>query len=925
MAALVTSPFAMQIQIPSLKPFRSSLIRWLVVVSLAALPSARALTPQVSKLHNRSGANQVGANFGDAVAVSDAWILIGVPKQQASGAVQVFSAQTGRFVRTLLPQTGDTAGAAFGTSVAVSGNRAVVGAPENDGGRGVAYVFDLTKGTRLFRFVSPTPVAGVNFGRAVAIGADRVAVSEPGDNSGRGAVHLFDARTGNLALPKLAVAVGQATPGDNLGISLALNGRILAAGAPAEGANAGAVYLFETWVTTVNPPIGRLPFRRLAPAGVLAGDRFGASLSVDGPRVLVGAPGDAASKGAAYVFHYPSGTELPAKLVAGNGVAGDKFGSGVALSGDLALVGAPDRSGAAGAAYLFEPESGVELRQLTASDGKAGKRFGERIALCNTLGVAGAPNDDDLATNAGAAYFFRPLAGPRPFLTLAKSRDFAPGVVDADFGTFFHPAINSLGETVFGATLTGPGSNRNRDRGVWSDLPGVVRPLGRSRDDLSTLGGSFAGLRIGTVTWPVFDQDNFAVFSASLTGAGVSTANNRAILGNNGAALNSLARTGDAVVELTGAPRLLAIPEVLQTRAPSTSRVVLPYTLNTRLGGATASTDSGVLVVNADGAVQDFDAREGEDTNGSGKYAQFFGRAVAGNDAEFYGYPAFRIPPLPAVQTVARQALFVNRFNGLDTFATGQEEDAPGVAGAKVKALLGEGIDTEAWLLYRATITGGGATKANDEGLWHENVADAPLLRKGDTPLGLPAGVVVSRFLSFWPVDTKSALVLVRLAGTGVKASNDVALILVQDDGVDNRRLLLLREGDAVGEPDSPLVGVIQRVEVEPVTGRYLVLASLTGSAARNQALFVGNATAGNNIAGRAARLPQLRLRKGRRYDTGYSDATTIRSIVIEPRVDRTGAGAKGLGSVLNPSGEGVVLIEFENKARELVTGMLAR
>jgi hypothetical protein len=926
------------------KPFRSTLFRWMVIVLLAALPSARALTPQVSKLHNRTGASNAGEKFGGAVAVSDAWVLIGVPDQQASGAVQVFSAQTGRFVRTLLPQAGDTAGAAFGTSVAVCGNRAVVGAPENDGDRGVAYVFDLSKGRQLFRLTSPVPVAGFRFGQAVAICADKIAVSETGFDTGKGAVHLFHSLTGAIDAPRLTALAGVA--GDELGTSLAFSGGILLAGAPGDTSDAGAVLVFDTAATT---GVTRFPFKKLVPGVRTGGDFFGESLSADGPHVLIGAKGDNAGRGAAYLFHYQNGVtqddalELT-KLTASDGLAGDAFGSSVALSGDLALVGAPDRAGTAGAAYLFEPGSGLELRRFAPSDGAAGDDFGQAVALCNTYGVVGAPADDDLGADSGSAYFYRPLAGPLPFLTLAKSRDFAPGLVDVDYGAFYHAAINAQGETVFGATLTGPGSNRNRDRGVWSDLSGVVSPLGKSRDLLSGLGGSFAGLSIGSVSLPRIEQDGLAVFVASLTGVGVNTTNNLAVLGHEGAALKSLIRTGDAVAELAGA-RLLTIPEVLQTRSPDPSRLVLPYTLNTKLGGATRTNDTGVLVVNADGTVADADAREGEVPSSLTDitYGQFFSRAMAGSDGGFYGYPAFQIPD---GETVARPGLFANRPGNAEVLVRDQGDvpdtetedtvtEIPDPEGT-IQSFLGEVIDNNAWLLYRASLAGPGVTRNNNEGIWHENVNEKPLIRKGDTVKDLPSGVVVSRFLSFWPVDTELAIALVKLTGPGVKTTNDCALILAQDEIMAEskpgesetnvrRRLVLMREGDGVADWDGARIGVIQRVEVEPNTGRYLVLASLTGASSRNQALFVGNATAGNNIAGRAARLPQMRLRKGRRYDTGYSDATSIRSLSIEPRVDRTGAGAKGAGTVLSPSGEAVLCIEFENRAKELVTGLLAR
>ena len=74
--------------------------------SLLLPPSvARAIHPTATKLHSRATADTALASFGQSVAVSDKWILIGEPLNDSvapdAGAVHVFSALTGRYLRTL--------------------------------------------------------------------------------------------------------------------------------------------------------------------------------------------------------------------------------------------------------------------------------------------------------------------------------------------------------------------------------------------------------------------------------------------------------------------------------------------------------------------------------------------------------------------------------------------------------------------------------------------------------------------------------------------------------------------------------------------------------------------------------------------------------------------------------------------------------
>lgn len=81
----------------------------------------------------------------------------------------------------------------------------------------------------------------------------------------------------------------------------------------------------------------------------------------------------------------PEAVSPPVKLTASDGAAGDRFGDGISISGDTAVVGAwADDVGAnnnQGSAYVFVRSGATWIQQakLTASDGAADDTFGYSV------------------------------------------------------------------------------------------------------------------------------------------------------------------------------------------------------------------------------------------------------------------------------------------------------------------------------------------------------------------------------------------------------------------------------------------------------------------------------------------------------------------------------------------------------------------
>lgn len=107
-------------------------------------------------------------------------------------------------------------------------------------------------------------------------------------------------------------------------------------------------------------------------------------------------------------------------VVPADGDPEDLFGRSVALTGDLALVGAygaDDPNGEyAGAAYLFERtgDGWSERTRIAPADGESDDFFGDSVALADDGGTAlvGAPHDMDAnRERLGAAYVFERTDG----------------------------------------------------------------------------------------------------------------------------------------------------------------------------------------------------------------------------------------------------------------------------------------------------------------------------------------------------------------------------------------------------------------------------------------------------------------------------------------------------------------------------------
>ena len=192
-------------------------------------------------------------------------------------------------------------------------------------------------------------------------------------------------------------------------------------------------------------------YQKIPPVPVAAGDMFGYALAGAGDKAVIGVPEDdtgAPNAGAVYVFSTATGALLR-KISNPNPPAdaeGNLFGFAVAMVGNHVLVGAPFKNSSdgafveAGAAYLFDGDTGFLLHSFADPTPDNDEQFGFAVAGLGTNVLVGSPFDNANASAAGAVHLFNGSSG-------AWIRTFA-NPSPAPSGDEFGKAIASAGSNV---------------------------------------------------------------------------------------------------------------------------------------------------------------------------------------------------------------------------------------------------------------------------------------------------------------------------------------------------------------------------------------------------------------------------------------------------------------------------------------------
>jgi hypothetical protein len=267
---------------------------------------------------------------------------------------------------------------------------------------------------------------------------------EPGDLAGGGGGGFGDA----LAISPDGTTIVVGSPGDVGG-----------------GANAGAVYLFGlvsgSWIQTT----------KLKASDMAASAEFGASVSISGSSasgftLFVGASHAASGSGEAYAFSSANGSAWMQQQKLTAPPAAVQFGDAVAVSGNLAVVGAGG-SASNGAAYVYQFTNSIRSRwtpvaTLIPSDTRTGDMFGAAVAIDGNLVVVGDPNGNAPVpteyqttqpsfVNAGEAFVFNLTTARTPVLEARLTE--TDGLPIADASAVGQQPGNELVGDQFGAAV----------------------------------------------------------------------------------------------------------------------------------------------------------------------------------------------------------------------------------------------------------------------------------------------------------------------------------------------------------------------------------------------------------------------------------------------------------------------------------------
>lgn len=281
---------------------------------------------------------------------------------------------------------------------------------------------------------------------------------------------------------------------DYFGWSVAVAGDTVAVGAPGASptgvtpAHSGSVHIF-----TRENGAWRKSMRLDPPSGGNVQDMFGASVSLQAKRLVVGSPMESSAQeysGTVYVYARDGESfGAPQKLKASKPAASGLFGWMVALDGDSVAVGAPQldairppRNGP-GSAFVFalQGDSWVEQPLSPTPAPEVQATFGWSIGLSGDTALVGAPrarasND---STPSGEAYVFERSGGTWKQTKLLR----AEVSRRSDFFGYYvsvGPSMLAVGAPGDASDSRGPQGDPSRDQAPYS---GALYVYGRQGGD----------------------------------------------------------------------------------------------------------------------------------------------------------------------------------------------------------------------------------------------------------------------------------------------------------------------------------------------------------------------------------------------------------------------------------------------------------
>lgn len=396
-----------------------------------------------------SPSSEADAKFGASVAVDGPYGVVGEPLNDEAGAdaglVLVYGRDTGG-VGTwglIVKRPDGAAGANYGASVSIDGVRVAAGGPLSDSGDGRGWILDRGTvdgvgpwGIRATVGGGIVPPFGLVLGTSVAVHDINNLFGAP-DLSVGAALIYRDPVSGGDSIT-LILPPAQFLAGERFSAAVSLDVNTSAIGIPDHdgiGVESGKVVIYRRDPDDPSAFGDFTLIKVLTASDEAAGMRFGSSLALDGDVLVVGT-GDASTTGSAYVFerNFPGLDDwgeirrLEAEVMA----TGDEFGFAVTVSCETIVVGAPESGIGSGAIYTFARDAGLSLpwgliETLRIPYAMIGDQFGAAVAR-DSRGTTfvGAPFEDDGATSAAGAVYIYEGATYQPIRAVRQ-----PNVLDS--------------------------------------------------------------------------------------------------------------------------------------------------------------------------------------------------------------------------------------------------------------------------------------------------------------------------------------------------------------------------------------------------------------------------------------------------------------------------------------------------------------
>jgi len=358
---------------------------------------------------------EFGDAFGCSVSISGDYAIVGAyGDDEAAGASQGsariihYNSSSGLWeLDTLkLMNPGAQSGDWFGYSVGISGDYVIVGAPKDDStagaNQGSASVFKRNGSTGVWelqgtKLLNPGAMNSDEFGTSVSISGDYAIVGVPKDDLDQGSASIFkrNEATGYWVLEGSKLTDPGGSSGEYFGYSVSISGDYAIVGIPEDdvaGNKRGAVCIYEWNESTTVWELHGKYYNDLSEDW----EYFGRSVSISGDYAIVGANGYNSSQGRAKIFKRDESTgnweTHGFHLMNPSANTGQRFGLGVAISGDHAVVGASYEAGNIGdeqgsvCLFLNIGPGWQPYQKIFDPGGNVGDRYGHSIAIDNNTG-----------------------------------------------------------------------------------------------------------------------------------------------------------------------------------------------------------------------------------------------------------------------------------------------------------------------------------------------------------------------------------------------------------------------------------------------------------------------------------------------------------------------------------------------------------